>query len=106
MRIIRIPETFVLLIHSIPAHCVPPLLLLPPLPGTIFANEINKDRLKSIQGNIYRLGITNTVICNYDGQELPKVSMPPLPTCLFSTTPGTGRNYDGQELLKTSFGQH
>ncbi|GAX84828.1 hypothetical protein CEUSTIGMA_g12249.t1 [Chlamydomonas eustigma] len=41
--------------------------------GTIFANEINKDRLKSIQGNLYRLGVTNTVLCNYDGQELPKV---------------------------------
>lgn len=41
--------------------------------GTIFANEINKARLKSIQGNMYRLGVTNAVVCNYDGQELPKV---------------------------------
>ncbi|PNW82090.1 hypothetical protein CHLRE_06g273413v5 [Chlamydomonas reinhardtii] len=41
--------------------------------GTVFANEINKDRLKSITGNLTRLGVTNTVVCNYDGKELPQV---------------------------------
>ena len=41
--------------------------------GMIFANEINTARLKSIQGNISRLGVTNTVISNYDGRDLPKV---------------------------------
>ncbi|KAG2445305.1 hypothetical protein HYH02_008771 [Chlamydomonas schloesseri] len=41
--------------------------------GTVFANEINKDRLKSITGNLTRLGVTNTVVCNYDGKELPGV---------------------------------
>ena len=41
--------------------------------GTIFANEINTARLKSIQGNISRLGVTNTVVSNYDGRDLPKV---------------------------------
>ncbi|GLC55269.1 hypothetical protein PLESTB_000966400 [Pleodorina starrii] len=41
--------------------------------GTIFANEISKDRLKSITGNLTRLGVTNTVVCNYDGRDLPGV---------------------------------
>jgi 16S rRNA methyltransferase RsmB/F len=41
--------------------------------GMVFANEINEARLKSIQGNLSRLGVTNAVVCNYDGRELPKV---------------------------------
>ena len=41
--------------------------------GTIFANEINKLRLKSVQANLQRMGVSNTVVCSYDGRELPKV---------------------------------
>lgn len=39
----------------------------------MFANEINKDRLKSVVGNLHRMGVNNTVVCNYDGRDLVKV---------------------------------
>lgn len=42
--------------------------------GTIVANDANADRLKSVVGNIHRLGVTNTVVCNYDGRQFPKVT--------------------------------
>lgn len=41
--------------------------------GVIFANDANKDRAKAIVGNVHRMGITNTVICNYDGRKFPSV---------------------------------
>ena len=41
--------------------------------GCIFANDSNKDRTKALIGNIHRLGVKNTVVCNYDAREFPKV---------------------------------
>lgn len=41
--------------------------------GLVFANEPNAARLKSITGNLQRLGVTNAVVCSYDGRELPRV---------------------------------
>lgn len=41
--------------------------------GCIFANDSNKARAKGLIGNIHRLGAKNTVVCNYDAREFPKV---------------------------------
>ncbi|KAK9768631.1 rRNA (cytosine-C5-)-methyltransferase nop2 [Basidiobolus ranarum] len=41
--------------------------------GCVFANDANKDRTKALVANIHRLGVRNTVVCNYDGREFPKV---------------------------------
>lgn len=41
--------------------------------GILFCNDINKDRLKALVGNLHRLGVTNTVSCSYDGRSFPKV---------------------------------
>ena len=40
--------------------------------GMLFANEVNPQRLKSVQGNLQRMGVTNAVVSCYDGRELPK----------------------------------
>lgn len=41
--------------------------------GCIFANDSNKSRAKALIGNVHRLGARNTIICNYDAREFPKV---------------------------------
>ncbi|EZA59509.1 hypothetical protein DMN91_010827 [Ooceraea biroi] len=41
--------------------------------GVLFANDVHKDRLKAVVGNFHRLGIVNSVICNYDGRKFPKI---------------------------------
>lgn len=41
--------------------------------GAIFANDLKKDRLKALQFNIFRLGITNTVITCRDGRKYPEI---------------------------------
>ncbi|XP_011690739.1 PREDICTED: 25S rRNA (cytosine-C(5))-methyltransferase nop2 [Wasmannia auropunctata] len=41
--------------------------------GTLFANDANKERLKAVVGNFHRLGVVNSIICNYDGRKFPTV---------------------------------
>nr|XP_012615911.1 probable 28S rRNA (cytosine(4447)-C(5))-methyltransferase isoform X2 [Microcebus murinus] len=41
--------------------------------GVILANDANAERLKSVVGNLHRLGVTNTIISHYDGRQFPKV---------------------------------
>ncbi|KAF2841659.1 NOL1/NOP2/sun family putative RNA met [Patellaria atrata CBS 101060] len=41
--------------------------------GCIFANDANKARAKGLIGNIHRLGVKNTIVCNYDALEFPHV---------------------------------
>ena len=41
--------------------------------GCIFANDSNKARTKALVGNIHRLGAKNTIVCNYNALEFPKV---------------------------------
>jgi ribosomal RNA methyltransferase Nop2 len=39
--------------------------------GVLVANDLKKERLKSLNANLHRLGVTNTVVVNYDGRKLP-----------------------------------
>ncbi|XP_075408276.1 28S rRNA (cytosine(4447)-C(5))-methyltransferase [Tenrec ecaudatus] len=42
--------------------------------GVILANDANAERLKSVVGNLHRLGVTNAVLSHYDGRQFPKVA--------------------------------
>ncbi|KAL3312894.1 rRNA (cytosine-C5-)-methyltransferase nop2 [Cichlidogyrus casuarinus] len=41
--------------------------------GTIFANEINRERSQALVANCHRMGLTNTVVCCEDGREFTKI---------------------------------
>jgi len=40
--------------------------------GCVFANDLKKDRLRALQFNLYRLGVTNTVVTCRDGRKYGK----------------------------------
>lgn len=41
--------------------------------GILVANDLKKDRLKSLNANMHRLGVTNCVVSCQDGRKLPKM---------------------------------
>ena len=41
--------------------------------GVLIANDLKKDRIKSLNANLARLGVTNSVVVNYDGRKINKV---------------------------------
>ncbi|XP_033357678.1 probable 28S rRNA (cytosine(4447)-C(5))-methyltransferase isoform X3 [Bombus vosnesenskii] len=41
--------------------------------GVLFSNDANEERIKAVVGNFHRLGITNSIVCTYDGRKLPTV---------------------------------
>lgn len=43
--------------------------------GVIYANELKEPRIKSLSANLHRMGVTNTIICNYDGRQV-SVTLP------------------------------
>lgn len=41
--------------------------------GVLFANDANFTRCRAIIGNLHRLGVNNTVVCNLGGEEFSKI---------------------------------
>lgn len=41
--------------------------------GVLVANDAKRERIKSLVANLHRLGVSNSVVTNYDGRLLPKV---------------------------------
>lgn len=41
--------------------------------GFVFANDVNKVRIRAVVGNLHRMGVSNSVICNYDARSFPTV---------------------------------
>ncbi|XP_007527913.1 probable 28S rRNA (cytosine(4447)-C(5))-methyltransferase [Erinaceus europaeus] len=77
--------------------------------GMILANDANAERLKSVVGNLHRLGVTNTVISHYDGRQFPKVvggfdrvllDAPCSGTGVISKDPAVKTNKDEKDVLR------
>lgn len=41
--------------------------------GVLFANDVSEPRCKSLNANLQRLGVTNTIVTNYDGIDYEKI---------------------------------
>ncbi|XP_068417281.1 28S rRNA (cytosine(4447)-C(5))-methyltransferase [Eschrichtius robustus] len=77
--------------------------------GVILANDANAERLRSVVGNLHRLGVTNTVISHCDGRQFPKVvggfdrvllDAPCSGTGIISKDPAVKTNKDEKDILR------
>uniref|UniRef100_G1SUP9 Nucleolar protein 1 n=1 Tax=Oryctolagus cuniculus TaxID=9986 RepID=G1SUP9_RABIT len=77
--------------------------------GVILANDANAERLKSVVGNLHRLGVTNTIISHHDGRHFPKVvggfdrvllDAPCSGTGVISKDPAVKTNKDEKDILR------
>lgn len=75
----------------------------------ILANDANAERLKSVVGNLHRLGVTNAIISHYDGRQFPKVvggfdrvllDAPCSGTGVISKDPAVKTNKDEKDILR------
>ncbi|XP_066152006.1 probable 28S rRNA (cytosine-C(5))-methyltransferase [Euwallacea fornicatus] len=41
--------------------------------GVLFANDLNKERIKAVVGNFHRLGVVNSIITCMDGRKIPNL---------------------------------
>ncbi|XP_065798221.1 probable 28S rRNA (cytosine(4447)-C(5))-methyltransferase [Muntiacus reevesi] len=77
--------------------------------GVILANDANAERLKSVVGNLHRLGVTNAIISHHDGRQFPKVvggfdrvllDAPCSGTGIISKDPAVKTNKDEKDILR------
>ncbi|KAF2669003.1 NOL1/NOP2/sun family putative RNA met [Microthyrium microscopicum] len=82
--------------------------------GVIFANDASKTRSKGLIGNIHRLGVKNTIVCNYDATEFPRVmggfdrvliDAPCSGTGVISKDPSVKTNKTEKDFMKMPFTQ-
>ncbi|XP_009997327.1 PREDICTED: probable 28S rRNA (cytosine(4447)-C(5))-methyltransferase [Chaetura pelagica] len=77
--------------------------------GVVLANDSNAERLRSVVGNLHRLGVTNTVLSNCDGRQFPRVlggfdrvllDAPCSGTGVISKDPAVKTNKDEKDILR------
>ncbi|NXP56982.1 NOP2 methyltransferase, partial [Chloropsis cyanopogon] len=77
--------------------------------GMILANDSSAERLRSVVGNLHRLGVTNAVVSNCDGRQFPKVlggfdrvllDAPCSGTGIISKDPAVKTNKDEKDILR------
>ncbi|NWU43299.1 NOP2 methyltransferase, partial [Hylia prasina] len=77
--------------------------------GMILANDSSAERLRSVVGNLHRLGVTNAVVSNCDGRQFPKIvggfdrvllDAPCSGTGVISKDPAVKTNKDEMDILR------